>query len=142
MKTCKRCKIEKELSEFYVHKEMGDGHLSFCKSCTKKRIWKYVENNADILSERERNRYQKRRQDPLFLLKRKEYQDARRTPELTRASNVCNRNLKHMKPEICEKCKERKAKQGHHPDYSKPFEVQWLCVRCHIRTHKALERTE
>lgn len=36
----------------------------------------------------------------------------------------------------CEVCGEPKT-QAHHEDYTKPLEVQWLCVSCHRARHAA-----
>lgn len=40
MKVCKNCGINKDLSQYYKHKDMSDGHLNICKDCVKSRVAK------------------------------------------------------------------------------------------------------
>jgi hypothetical protein len=44
-----------------------------------------------------------------------------------------------IKPLNCTDCGCSETLDAHHPDYSKPLEVVWLCRRCHKRRH-ATER--
>lgn len=44
MKTCSKCKQEKELSEFYKNKNRKDGYNTFCKECQKE----YSKNNKNV----------------------------------------------------------------------------------------------
>jgi hypothetical protein len=39
-----------------------------------------------------------------------------------------------IKPKNCSKCGKEasgRALHGHHKDYSKPLEAEWLCIKCH-----------
>lgn len=44
MKKCFKCGIEKDLSDFYIHPQMKDGHLNKCKDCCKKESKQREEN--------------------------------------------------------------------------------------------------
>jgi ribosomal protein S27AE len=40
-----------------------------------------------------------------------------------------------IKPKKCSKCGRITRLNGHHPDYSKPLEVLWVCGSCHKLIH-------
>lgn len=48
-----------------------------------------------------------------------------------------------IRPGACSRCglSDRRI-EAHHPDYSKPFEVVWLCSRCHGAEHASLAQLE
>jgi len=43
---------------------------------------------------------------------------------------------KIIRPKICSKCKRKVKISAHHPDYSRPLEVIWVCSSCHKKLHK------
>ena len=56
------------------------------------------------------------------------------SPEKTKAHHILNNAIragKITRPFLCEMCFEKCKPEGHHEDYSKPLEVDWLCIKCH-----------
>lgn len=42
---------------------------------------------------------------------------------------------KLARPDKCSNCGLTGRIHGHHPDYSKPLEVLWVCQKCHVKIH-------
>lgn len=148
MKTCFKCSQNKHLSEFYKHPQMKDGHLNKCKDCTRKDTISNRNKNIEYYRE-----YEKKRSDlPHRVQARREYAKTEkgrnagnrakkryilRNPEKTQAHRKLNNSLrskKITKPSHCECCgKHSKRIEGHHEDYTKPLDVEWLCPSCHAK---------
>lgn len=47
MKKCSRCKVQKELTEFYAAKGSKDGHNSYCKVCSYEKCKEWRLDNPD-----------------------------------------------------------------------------------------------
>lgn len=133
-KTCKRCKTEKSLTDFYSHFAMADGYLSFCKSCVLER----VRNERLLYPERIAERERKRNQKPARKAKKHLYLQCwrLRCPEGAKAHNAVARAIRKglLKRGCCEICGTLKV-DAHHDDYSKPLEVRWFCVPHHRDVH-------
>jgi hypothetical protein len=55
-------------------------------------------------------------------------------------ARIAMKEGKLQKPLFCEKCKQVKPLDRHHPDYKKPKKVMWLCRKCHGKEHAELKR--
>lgn len=140
MKTCKKCGIEKDSSEFYANPKTKDLLAPSCKSCVKEYQRKF---NAEHPENHRKNNvaYVKRLwktpegTKQLLKLARTTYwnhPDKARTRLKTR---YAIRIGKLSKPSSCTKCGSTDRIHTHHPDYSKPLEVEWLCCKCHMTVH-------
>lgn len=61
--------------------------------------------------------------------------------EKTHARNVFRKALVNgliSRPHICSRCGREATIDGHHTDYRKPLDVQWVCVPCHRKIHERL----
>jgi len=150
MKVCRDCKIEKLLSDFYVHAAMLDGHLNKCKECVKNRVNKHRLNNLEAAQkyDKERNML------PHRVKARKEYlkteagiESIKKTRKnyktkypLRYAAHIIFGNSirdgKAVKGTECSICGSDYKLQGHHDDYTKPYDVRWLCEPCHKQWHR------
>lgn len=61
-----------------------------------------------------------------------------RYPEKIRARQriYYHKRAGNIIPGCCECCKTKEGITAHHPDYTKPLEVVWLCVDCHKELHR------
>ena len=153
MKVCRECGVEKDLSDFYKHSAMLDGHLNKCISCVKERVKKHREVNLEKVREYDKQRAML----PHRVQARKEYiqtgqgKEARKRASenyhkkypMKYAAHVITSNAlrdgKLIPALNCSECGSENRIQGHHDDYTKPLEVRWICEPCHKAWHKVNE---
>ena len=135
VKTCFKCHQSKLLAEFYLHAQMGDGHLNKCKECTKADayIHRHVTHRDSVLAY-DRARYQipSRKEKTATMTRIYALKFPDRKKAHTMVGNAVRDGRLIKLP--CFICGEGKV-EGHHPDYSSPLSVVWLCTQCHKDTH-------
>lgn len=129
MKECFKCGEIKNLADFYKHKQMKDGHLNKCKSCTKSDSLKHRTENIDSI--RKYDRMRGSRQKPEYL---KEWRA--KYPKKYKAHNMVNNRVRDgsLHSEPCCVCGTEKT-VAHHDDYNKPLNVRWMCQAHHKQWH-------
>ena len=116
-KTCKDCLITQPLDCFYFEKRRA---RNSCKTCVRERM--------------ARNRKARGHIHKIY--------DRARDPQKLRARQKLRTEIKAgriSKPCTCDDCRQQFSIamiHGHHEDYSKPLEVNWLCPQCHADRHK------
>ena len=149
-KTCKKCGEEKPASQFYKHPRSADGLDCSCKECRKKAVRENRRKNAEYYREYDAMRFrrdQHRRDAIKAYAKTKAGRESHKkasakwrsaNPEKRAAHVILGNRLrdgKITKPDKCQECGATGRIHGHHEDYSKPLEVDWLCPSCHAKRH-------
>jgi len=144
MKPCKKCERVLPLDRFHRNARRKDGHDCSCKACMmayKKAHAATPKAKATravyaLKSRKQRNRrlkkWRQKNRKKLAAIQRR-YRERHRQRYLARTtlSNAI-RDGKIIRL-CCEVCGKRG--EAHHPDYSKPLEVRWLCKRHHEEVH-------
>lgn len=167
MKTCARCNQIKNLGDFGPDKRKKDGREGACRICERIRKRKLAARPDQILKKQKRRKKYPEREaayNKAYRLAHPEQErirqnqyrhknpEKRRTWEATykvgnleklRAKNKIKQEVKmgRLIKLPCRICGIIKV-EAHHPDYSKPLEVVWLCKQHHEDAHhKTLQLT-
>lgn len=129
MKICRGCKKEKDESEYY--RDRPKHKTIYCKRCSS-----LISRKAYVKNRKQRLAYFKNR-----FKQNKKTIVARRSVIDDHIKLAVNAKLRYavrtgkVKKLPCEVCGNKNS-QGHHPDYSKPLEVLWLCDKHHKEHHR------
>ncbi|MBS0654123.1 MAG: hypothetical protein JSR39_11435 [Verrucomicrobia bacterium] len=153
---CKSCKSErrkisrKENPEHYRNQQKNNLEKNYTSIRESQKRF-YTQNRESILSKR-RELYRINRENIL-----KKENERRKTPEFRAYARGYQQKLRKERKELiyswslvakaikkgkmikgdkCELCGSVCKIEGHHADYSKPLEVQWICKKCHVNLHK------
>ena len=138
-KKCFKCNETKDLSLFYKHKQMCDGHLGKCKECTKKDATDHRNANLEKIRQYDLDRAKLPHRKDLATKCRKKFR--KEHPLASPAHSMVQRAVrdgKLVKPSKCQNCNKEKKVYAHHDDYYKPLDVKWLCQVCHKKEHKLI----
>ena len=137
MKRCFKCGEEKEITEFYKHPMMADGHLGKCKECTKRDVHENYDLKFEKYREYERERFldQDRKKKIIEYHRKMRMLNRIKYKARQAVGNAIRDGLIEREP--CEVCGAHDS-QAHHDDYSKPLLIRWLCFVHHRLTHGQL----
>ena len=124
-KICNTCGQSKPIERFTKVSSNSSGRGAKCKDC----------HNAYCRKDRAENPQKYLPRDKIH---RTNY------PARVRARCCLNHAVRDKKTFRlpCERCGADKNVEAHHEDYSKPLEVNWLCVTCHGHKHANWGRGE
>ncbi len=142
MKTCRTCGVMAPLDDFYKNPHCAGGHDSACKSCCCLAAKERRRAQPDVHAAYERARYVGARKQQIAegAKRRALAHPDKRAAHVALGNAVRDRRV--SKPDACGRCLRDDVRiEGHHRDYAKPLEVEWLCCRCHRREHAELAVT-
>ena len=138
IKRCFDCKSYKRISEFGKDKTKTDGLNIYCKAC---------QNSRQLINKSKRDEDVDYYNDRLKKVNIYHYDDKTKSerslrwiaknPEKAKAQQALRYRIRIgvISRLPCEICGDEKS-EGHHEDYSKPYDVIWLCRKHHREIHR------
>lgn len=131
---CSCCRNWLPSSEYYGDRRTLNGLKAQCKDCHNEGNVRTRNQTTKNKSNREYMR--RERLNNIETIRERERIAARKRPKDIRYYSRIILNMAVMggiiqKPKVCERCGKKRKITGHHHDYYKPFEVEWLCYECH-----------
>lgn len=146
-KVCAKCKIEKAVDLFSLHKNRKGGRYPYCKECRRIDHSKI----AALIALKERVRrlknYQSLKLDPLKYSKMLGQMRATNKrsriahPDRVRAREALRKAVITgvlVRPKFCSECQCECKPHAHHDSYlmENALKVRWLCRKCHMAHHQ------
>lgn len=136
-KTCFKCGVTKQRTEFYKHAAMADGLLGKCKECTKKDAnlnrAMNIEKHRAYDRTRAKNPERAKASHAVNRIWRQE--DSRRVAAHNKVARALSSGL--IQKQKCCICGSEKS-MAHHESYDKPLDVIWYCQIHHKARHKEI----
>lgn len=129
---CPRCKQELEISEFYKDNFTSHKHTIYCKNCWRLRYRENRIKHRESFHKRDKRYYQIHKKEILEKQRLRNQRDKNKNKARQAVKTALLKGIL-IRPIVCSMCHREKQIDAHHPDYSKPLEVQWLCRECHMR---------
>jgi len=133
-KQCPICSVWKPIVDFYFDKAGADGHRPACKTCDNRRrsLWRAEHRQRD--TETQQRSYWKHREK--WLMYQRNWRATH--PVARRAGHEVEMAVKTgtmIRPNRCSKCGQSTRLHGHHPNYTDPLNIVWVCSSCHRLIH-------
>ena len=141
---CKDCRCGYERAYREAHPEKIAARMKRCRRSHKKEIAvsdkRYRRANREKIAKQQKEY----RQTPAGkgASQKRAARQREKFPEKVEAVHAVGNAVRGgqlIRPSICSSCFNEAFVEGHHADYSKPLEVEWLCKKCHVRVHHGVE---
>lgn len=122
LRNCRRCRFVKSEADFY------ESSPTICKICVRKKVGEHRAANIERIRAYDRSRGF--RGKPTHVADYKAKFPQRRAAQMAVSNATRSGKLSPLPCFIC-----GDEAEAHHPDYSKPLEVVWLCPPHHKQAH-------